>query len=1011
MKILYLEFENLNALKGLHRVDFQQAPLGEAGLFAITGPTGSGKTTLLDAICLALYRQVPRLGPVTRTLIEQQQALLTRNTLQARALVKYRCREGDFTAEWSISTARTGKLREYEHKLFDAHNSSLVDKRSEVAQANAQRIGLDYSQFIRSILLAQGDFAQFLQSNSKERARLLEKITGTHIYRDLGKRAFEKGRELDRQVQVIENQIEGDREKCLPEKEIKEHQKAEAAAKAQKDKLEKTRETYRQQHQLQQRIQEHQDKLKELRGNEKVLKEKREKFAQTEGRQLEAHQQLAPWQQALEKWQHHRDAQRKHQSELAARQESLQKAQSKLGQVREEIQTLLQRRLSPEENPLEALENFRYWYQQEAQKRAELRNQFKTLSASWQSQLPPAWELSLSKPQEAVPQLAALVAEAREAEAAARESESANPFLELEEAELQPLQTKLDQWQWQGAQIQKGEQQAQENQEEYQALAEKIKQLPDQLKTARQAVQQAEDKAERARLEHEKAQLSSRLESHRAHLEAGKPCPLCGALEHPWAQEPAPGAAELQQQKQTVEKLRKDWQAQQNALARLEESEQHHQDKMEKLRQEMARQQEELKPLRENLAEIKASLPTAAQQVKPSKLQNYLQGRKRLLEKEKTLQERMEWQEKLTPLLENLNELLEQGRALKAQMEVYFSGDGPAFQARVKELREPYEEAQQKCRQLQEQIKTTRAYRDEAGEALRRLEMELQPALDKLPYATLPEALAHLLPHPEKEALEKRQQSLEQQHQQLRQSQQDRQALLEKDQAQQHSDLPENLEKERQGVEQEIQRVEDVYLTHYQALKRQEDLQKNIRERQEEKESLLQKGRKWVLLKQQIGDAQGHNFSRFAQGLTLEQLIVLANQRLRQLSGRYQLRAPAPDQDELVIEDGDMGHLPRSVKTLSGGETFLISLSMALALSDLASRQVTIESMFIDEGFGTLDPHTLDQTLDVLERLQAQDRRQIGIISHVEALKERIGTQIQLQPGGQGYSSLSVVSP
>jgi exonuclease SbcC len=111
MKILYLEFENLNALKGLHRVDFQQAPLGEAGLFAITGPTGSGKTTLLDAICLALYRQVPRLGPVTRNLIEQQQALLTRNTLQARALVKYRCREGDFTAEWSISTARTGKLR------------------------------------------------------------------------------------------------------------------------------------------------------------------------------------------------------------------------------------------------------------------------------------------------------------------------------------------------------------------------------------------------------------------------------------------------------------------------------------------------------------------------------------------------------------------------------------------------------------------------------------------------------------------------------------------------------------------------------------------------------------------------------------------------------------------------------------------------------------------------------------------------------------------------------------
>jgi exonuclease SbcC len=86
-----------------------------------------------------------------------------------------------------------------------------------------------------------------------------------------------------------------------------------------------------------------------------------------------------------------------------------------------------------------------------------------------------------------------------------------------------------------------------------------------------------------------------------------------------------------------------------------------------------------------------------------------------------------------------------------------------------------------------------------------------------------------------------------------------------------------------------------------------------------------------------------------------------------------------------------------------------MSLSLALALSDLAAKNVAINSLFIDEGFGTLDPETLDQTIDTLERLQMESEKTIGIISHVEALKERIGTQIQLERNGQGYSSLKVV--
>ena len=135
----------------------------------------------------------------------------------------------------------------------------------------------------------------------------------------------------------------------------------------------------------------------------------------------------------------------------------------------------------------------------------------------------------------------------------------------------------------------------------------------------------------------------------------------------------------------------------------------------------------------------------------------------------------------------------------------------------------------------------------------------------------------------------------------------------------------------------------------------------------------------------------------------------MANIRLADLSERYRLDTPVEGEDDgLIAIDDHMGGQRRSVKTLSGGETFLISLSMALALSDLASRNVEIDSLFIDEGFGTLDPETLDQTLDTLERLQTESSKMIGIISHVESLKERIATQIRLERNGQGYSTLSI---
>jgi exonuclease SbcC len=162
---------------------------------------------------------------------------------------------------------------------------------------------------------------------------------------------------------------------------------------------------------------------------------------------------------------------------------------------------------------------------------------------------------------------------------------------------------------------------------------------------------------------------------------------------------------------------------------------------------------------------------------------------------------------------------------------------------------------------------------------------------------------------------------------------------------------------------------------------------------------------RWKLLDDLIGSADGTKFRVFAQGLTLQQLTLLANKHLEQLSGRYKLQRRSFDNLELEIMDTFQADNCRSVKTLSGGESFLVSLALALGLSDLAGRNTTIRSLFIDEGFGTLDENSLDLALNTLENLQGAGKT-IGIISHVKELKERIGVQVLVRKGGNGFSSV-----
>ena len=192
-------------------------------------------------------------------------------------------------------------------------------------------------------------------------------------------------------------------------------------------------------------------------------------------------------------------------------------------------------------------------------------------------------------------------------------------------------------------------------------------------------------------------------------------------------------------------------------------------------------------------------------------------------------------------------------------------------------------------------------------------------------------------------------------------------------------------------------------------LKRDTEDREKHQEKIQELDKKKEKFKVWVKLNEMIGSADGNKFAKFAQGITLDQLINLANNHLSVLSSRYELQRSTDPKQLLEIEvcDSFQGDVIRPVSTLSGGESFIVSLSLALGLSELASQKIAIDSLFLDEGFGTLDEDSLETALNALNLLQSSGKM-VGVISHVEALKERIPLQIKVIPKGDGTSFIQM---
>ena len=168
--------------------------------------------------------------------------------------------------------------------------------------------------------------------------------------------------------------------------------------------------------------------------------------------------------------------------------------------------------------------------------------------------------------------------------------------------------------------------------------------------------------------------------------------------------------------------------------------------------------------------------------------------------------------------------------------------------------------------------------------------------------------------------------------------------------------------------------------------------------------------RQWQQFNETLGGADGIKFRRIAQSYILGEMLASANEYLRQFNNHYELVAK-PGTLLILVRDLIQGDVT-SVNTLSGGESFMVSLALALALSNMTGKVFTVDTLFIDEGFGSLSPVYLDNVMETLNRLYDLGGRRVGIISHVEMLKERVSTQIQVEraPSNNTVSRIRVTS-
>lgn len=1032
MKILRIGIRNLNSLRGDQEIDFRKEPLATSGLYAIVGPTGAGKTSILDAITLALYGRTER--------DRYGNEVMSHGTGECFAEVEFSNDHGRYLSRWERRRARSkpdGKLQTAERSLSGWHEEAGeyqpvddADGLRGVNERTEEILGLDYGRFVRSVMLTQGQFARFLDSDVSERSGVLERITGTEIYSQISEAAFARHKLANDDYLALKSRLEQQPPLTAEDRELlaEKLKQAEETSLHLRPRLKKTRDALESHRRYAEET-----TLLEAEKKQVLALETAWEALTPERNALSTSLRLQPLREPLAKMDGLKKSKATVATQLAAAEASLAALTPEVSRTIAAVEAAnakLEKHLAERPAKLLKLDRAETLERQIAELHgAETKEKARLAELEKE-----AAELHSQKTT-AEKELAALRQKADNADPNILEAELTE--LEVRHPELEKKVNELTAWvAYRAASVKLERANTAVDKAETANAAASARRL-----TARQTQHTAEETFALREKDLRRKEQSQSLDHLRSALPAGEACPVCGATEHPALVDFEPVEdAEIALARRDVELAREALQAAKSDLVNQSAA-------AENAAGALAAAQATARGLREQVAALRPAGEepsyqdlSAALQIAEGNLSKAAGRLKTLRQLRGDLQRMASLQQSVTmvatrqtKVTADLTAITTTRQTTEEQLkELRIEKAGLIGNHTVKTCRELLAKHDSKWQQLVDrsrkeaeligQQKTAaETTRDARREDLTQLEGqmkslagELDALLAGMDFSDLPEGCRELLPLAREEALRK---MLSEKEQELKvyRARAEQTRIRQSALAAVVKDLPpagklgEDLAKDEATYAQNEQLVG--------ALKgeiaRDDERRTAAAAIHARLEASKKELNRWAALNSLIGQKDGTKFRRYAQTLTLQRLVEAGNYHLNSISGRYQMRHKAAarlDKESLELEiiDTYQNDNRRPTSTLSGGETFIVSLALALGLSDLAAGRQVIQSLFIDEGFGTLDEKILDQAMTTLEQLQAQGKT-IGLISHVKELRERIYCQIQLEPVGDGFSEIRVV--